>query len=171
MQIPDEQKDIPIKCYVIGRLLTLSLEEAYELFWKMSFAWLLPLDWFRSGFEKSEKTGYVSKVAQFSGMEFGYKLLTRRTLALAINSPCMLDEHGYGPSRGAFIRYAHRFGELFPNKARPYESTQVIDDRGLRQLAYRMKPDEKWLIVVGVDPESEFKNTEIDWNIFQKRPI
>ena len=173
MQIPDEQKSIPTRCYVKGYLKTLTLEEAYVLFWEMPFAWLLMLDWYRFGFGKSEKTGYVSELAKFSGMEFGYKLLTRRALPLAINAPCMLDEYGYGPNRNAFTQCARRFGELFPDKARPYESTQVIDDHGFRQLTYRMKRGVKWLIVVGVDPKSEFKKNEIeiDWEIFQTPPV
>jgi hypothetical protein len=170
MQIPGEQKCIPTQCSMSGHLKTLTLEEAYVLFWEVSFGWLLLLDWFRTSFAESEKSGYVSKLAKFSGMDFGYKLLTRGALALAMNENCMLDEHGYGPSRNTFAQDARRFAKLFPKKARPYESTQVIDRDGYRQLAYRMIPGQKWLIVVGVDAESSFTNLDVDWTIFQTPP-
>jgi hypothetical protein len=170
MEILNEKKCIPTQCYVNGYNKILTLEETYILFWQVKFAWLLLLDWFRSEFDGIEGSGYVSKLARFSGMSFGYRLLTRGFLALTINDTCMLDEHGYSPNRNTFIQNARRFGKLFPEKNRPYEATQVFDRDGNLQLAYRMKSDEKWLIIVGVDPKSEFTNEDINWSIFQTPP-
>ena len=169
MKISDVQKRIPIQCYVNGYKKVLTLEETYALFWQVHFAWLLLLDWYRFTLDGSAKDGYVSKIAKFSGMGFGYKLLTKKALALAINDTCMLDEHGYAPTRNTFTQNARRFRLLFPENACPYESTQVFDKDGDLQLAYRMKHI-KWLIVAGVDPNSKFTNEDVDWTIFQTPP-
>ena len=95
MWIPDEQKSIPIRSYVNGRLKTLTIEEVYVLFWEVPFAWLEPLIWIRF-----DKLGaYVKDVMGPSIKIFAYNLLTRGYMALTINSECMLDEHGYAPGR------------------------------------------------------------------------
>ena len=73
MQIPDEQKNIPTRCYVHGHLRTLTLEEAYVLFWEVPFAWLRPHAWCRFG----QNSGYMRELITKSIKMFAYNLLTR----------------------------------------------------------------------------------------------
>lgn len=170
MRIPKDMKDIPLLCYPNGRRKILPLEEAYKLFWKVTFAWLLPLDWFTSGSGKFATDGYAGRIAQQPPMKFAFKMLTRGALALAINDSALLDEHGDSPSPNLFYAWAARFGKLFKGP-KPYEYIKVSDQYGRRQPAYRMKPGEAWLIVIGVDPENrEYTDLDVDWELFQVPP-
>ena len=167
MQISDDMRKIPLLCFLDGRRKVLPFEEAYKLFWRVTFSWLLPLDWFRSGFRKSATDGYAGKIAQQPPMRFAFKMLTRGALALAINDSALLDEHGDSPSHGLLYAWAARFGKLFKGP-KPYEYMKVSDQYGRRQPAYRMKPGETWLIVIGVDPENhECTDLDVDWELFQ----
>lgn len=165
MQITDDKKHIPILCYVNGRQSTLTLEEAYTLFWIVPFAWLLPLDWFRSGLRQ----GYMRKLVHKAVKVFAYNLFTRSFLPLRIDSECMLDEHGYSPSRNCFQSRACKLAKIFEGKS-PYAFDDCIRISGKLQPAYRMIPGQEWLIVVGVKPESEFTDHDIDWTVFQTHP-
>jgi len=33
-----------------------------------------------------------------------------------------------------------------------------------------MQPGETWLLILGVDPKSGFKDSDVDWNIFLEPP-
>jgi hypothetical protein len=170
MQFPDDKKSIPVQCYVTGHLKTLPLQEAYVLFWKVHFGWLLLLDWFRSGFGKSAKQGYMRRLVQKSGKRFGYNLLTRRSLPLTINDRCMLDEHDFPPSRNNFAARAARFAKVAGGFSL-FEYDEVFDDGRNGVPAYRPNPDVDWLIVLKVAPDSSFKDTDVDWSLFQNPPL
>ena len=169
MEFPDEKKNIPVQCYLNGHLKLLPLQDAYALFWEVHFGWLVLLDWFRSGFGKNAKQGYMRKLVQKSGKIFGYNLLTRGLLPLAINDQCMIDEHDYPPSRNTFHARAARFARVadgFPL----FEYDENVGGGKSLQPAYRPNPDVQWLILVGVDPASSFTNTDVDWKLFQTPP-
>ena len=160
--IPADKKHIQINCYVNGRLRILTLDKAYSLFWGVLFAWLAPLDWFRS----NEKQDYMRNLVTKSTKVFAFNLFTRGYLPLTINSRCMLDEHGYPQSRNAFQAKACRLAKLFNGKPPYYFNECYLNKRGW-QPAYQMNPGQEWLIVLGVDPDGEFNNLDVDWTIFQ----
>lgn len=165
MQIPDEQKSIPTRCYVNGHLRTLTLEEAYVLFWEVPFGWLQPYDWCRFG----QNNNYMRKLITKSIKIFAYNLLTRGYRALSINSECMLEEHDYVPSRNVFQARAYKLAKAF-GKNVPFVYDEDFDGTNKLQPAYRMVPGQKWLIVVGLTPENEVEPSEVDWTFFQTPP-
>ena len=165
MQIPGQHKNIPTRCYVKGYLKTLTLEEAYVLFWQASLAWLRPINWFRS----KHIRGYIRDLMTKSTKVFLYNLVTRKYLPLTINSESMLDSHDFAPSRNSFHARAHRARELFGDDV-PFVYDDDFDDEKRLLPAYRMKPGQNWLIVVGVDPGTEFKDPDVDWTIFLNPP-
>jgi len=169
MRIPKEQKNIPLKCWYNGRRAILPLEKAYRLFFSVSFAWILFLDLYRTdGRGRRPKGGALVKDAP-GAAKFTLKLLTRGRLALSVSDSCLMDEHGDSPSRGLLTAWAHRFGGLFDGP-KPFEQRYVYDEHGNRQLAYLMKPDERWLIIVDVDSDSGFTREDVDWQIFETGP-
>jgi hypothetical protein len=162
MKIPDEHKNIPTQCYVNGHLKTLSFEEAYILFWEVPFAWLEPLNWLRYG----EHNAYVKDLMGPSIKIFAYNLLTRGYMPLTIDSECMLDEHGYAPNRNNFQAKACRLAKLFKEYI-PFIYDEVFDNRKKLIPAYRILPESRWAIVVGIAPDHEIQTTEMNWTIFQ----
>jgi|GEM_PF-5488846 len=169
MQIADNMKTIPIVCFHNGRRTILSSEEVYRLFWNVTLGWVLLSDFFRTGFGKQGKHGTISKVIHGSAIRFAFNILTHGSLVLAREDICLLDEHGDSPSQDIFPVWAHRFSKLF-NGFRPIKHVTFTDPQGHRHCGYRMKPDQTWLIVVGVDPDSSFGNEDIDWAIFETPP-
>ena len=165
MQIPDEQKSIPTQCYVNGQLKTLTFKEAYVLFWEVPLSWLLPLDWFR--FHQTH--AYMRDMITLSTKMFAYNLFTRGYQTLTTNSDCMLDERGDGPSRNVFQARASKFAKIFGDDV-PFIYDNDIVDRKRTIPAYRMKFDQKWLLVIGLIPETKIKPSEIDWTFFQTPP-
>lgn len=164
-----EKHNIKLQCYVQGHLKLLSPSEAYTLFWKAHFGWSLPSDWFRSGFGKNAKQGYMRKLVQKAGRVFGYNLLTRGLLALSINDNSMTDEHDYPPNRNCFHARAARFAKVADGFSF-FDYNEEFDGRKNLQPAYRPNPDIQWLIIVGVDPENSYTDAEIDWTLFQNPP-
>jgi len=165
MQIPNEQKSISVKCYVNGSLRTLTLQESHVLFWCVPFGWLLPIDWCRFG----KNSDYIRELITKSIKMFAYNLLTRGYTALSINSECMLDEHDYAPSRNVFQARAYKLAKVF-GKNIPFVYDEDFDYSKKLQPAYRMVPGQKWMIVIGLAPESEIEPSEVDWTFFQTPP-
>lgn len=172
VQIPEDLKNLPTRCYAQGRRKILSLEEAYILFWKVNFAWHMLLDWFRSSIDGDEKEDYMMRVAKPSGARFAYQSLTRGSMALSTNDACLLDEYGCLPSKDVVTQDASKFGKCFCGK-KLFESTYVCD-RGRKQLAYRVRQGMTWLIVLGLDTESDLTkgltDDVIEWEIFKTPP-
>ena len=169
MKIPDDMKTIPIMCFRNGRRTILPFEEVYHLFWTVILGWVLLSDFFRTGSIKHANQGRFSQTVQGDALKFVFNILTRGSLALAREDQCFLDEHDEPPGRGIFAVWAHRFGKLF-NGYKPYERVFFTDRDGHRQPGYRMKQGETWLVVVEVDPDSGFKNEDLDWTIFETPP-
>ena len=170
MQVPEHLKDIPVECNVNGRKnKTLSIEEAYSRFWEADFAWNKLTDEFRSGSGKNAKQGFMMDFAQPSGTYFALKMLTRGSLALAVNDSCMLDEDGFEPTKDVFTANACKFGRCFKGE-KIFKAVYIYDDKNRRQLAYRVRPGKKWIIILGLVPGSNLTNEEIEWEIFQTAP-
>ena len=169
MDIPKDKKDIPMRCYRNGSHVVLPLEEAYRLFWASRFGWVLKLDFFRSGFGESAMSGSVVKAVYSSGVKFVLALLGRGALSVAQNDSCLVDEHGEAPSPNQMAVWASRFRKLFAGD-KPYEFLREADERGICQPAYRMKPDETWLVVLGVEPDKGYSDIDVPWGIFRTPP-
>ena len=165
MRMPDEHISLTTKCYIHGSLRTLPLIEAYVLFWEVPFAWLEPINWIRHG----KLDSYVKDLMKPAIKYFAYNLLTRGYMPLTINSVCMLDEHGYAPSRNNFQSKAFRLKKIFGERL-PFTHDHVFDDKKKFISSYQMLPGSKWAIVVGIAPDSEIRTSEIDWTIFQIPP-
>ena len=166
MEIPEEKRGIPIRCYHNGKRAILPLEEAVKQFWASRFGWVLKLDYFRSGFGEDAKNGSVAKVVHSSGVKFAMALLNRGSLSVGLDDSCVLDEHEDPPSRNQFTVWAYRFGLLFAGD-KPYECIKIPDEYGICQTAYRMKPSETWLVVMGVASEDDFSDVDVPWEVFQ----
>jgi len=165
MQLPENFRQVPLQCYVNGHLKILTAQEAYVLSWRVTFAWLFPLDWFRS----ATKQGYMRDLLTKAPKLLACSLFTRGYLALTINDPCVLDGDNFAPSRSTFQARACRLAKIFDGKP-PFVFDECL--LGKRELVpcYRMIPDQEWLIIVREDAESEFTGPDIDWRIFQIDP-
>lgn len=157
--------NVPVRVCLNGYPKILPFGVAYVIFWKVRFGWMLNLDWFRSRTSQGNKTGYVGKVVKNKASYFIYHLLTRGCLALGINDNCLQDEHQESPSPNLFNAYAYRFGKLFTG-SRPYEFMLVPDGPGPRVRAYRMKCGETWMILLGLAPETQIPDAEVEWPLF-----
>ena len=164
-----EQDGIPLKCFMNGYPRTMLLSDARQLFWKVRIAWLRPLDWMRVGHGSRARQGNGTAFMQDRVACFAYKLLTRGSLAIRVDDDCLADEHGDSPRRGTVAAWACRFGSIFKDFT-ALESVRTTDDRGIRELAYRMKPGVEWLLIVGVDHKSVVPDLAVDWRIFLTRP-
>ena len=169
MSLTDESRQIPLLCYHSGVRKVLPLEVAHQLFWLVSLGLIPMLDFFRSGHGERAKKGSFTSTVQRGAPRFVMKLLTRGRLALAREDVCLQDENGDPPARPTFAVWAYECKKLFDDRE-ILERTYFIDKDYHRQVGYRMKLDETWLVVIGVDPKSGLSDTAVDLSVFLDPP-
>ncbi len=167
MSITDDN-NVEIDCYYCGRRQRLPLLEAIKLFHTSSYAWLLPLDYYRWAIGDRAGDTYVYEHVSKSARSFGRRIHTHRMRALSLRGLEALEDAEIDAR--TFHKRASRFNSIFdglPADLRPfvYDEIETIDD--VRIPAYRMRQSRTWLVVVGA---ADGQDDRVEWAMFLDPP-
>jgi hypothetical protein len=173
------QLEIPLDCYKNGKADIFPTNEAYKRFRDSNYGWLCPSDWYSFSIEGYSGQNYIYKIIGKKAMRFGF-LVHAREGPLTIDDAESLLNDGYELEVNTFISWASKFNRIFrkpyvskelPMELRPFYYLEVPNGIGnITRPAYKMHPERTSFVIVGVDPTSQYSNTDVDWTIFQAPP-
>lgn len=167
------QEQVPLECYLNGDFELLPFERARELVWTFDFAWVLRLGWRRYGWAGHADAGDTRPLAEASGEQFGFALLTQvapLTLAQFEKRIGAADAIGVDVFQARAARFNRLIAEALRKTAPLYEWWPMIGLYGRPEPAYRVVSNRTTIVVAGVDSDGGADDALVPWHLL-KRPL
>ena len=179
MKKKEDHLEIPLECYENGSFELMTVEDVSGIIETINFLWLCMRDiyyWNIAGFVGGS---CICKKTGKKGMKFGFLIHTNNgdpyTLLQAqkdLNKGEEIDDPNLCASWAAKFNVLFKEGkkELLPRQYWPFHHLEVPSGcHDITVGAYKLNPEYRTMVIVGVDRDSAYTNSEVPWEILSSK--
>jgi len=173
MKYEDLYKRINLECFYNSDFLLKTAEEVQALIKICNFIWICALDMYLWRIDRIKGHNSIFGIAGRPATKFSFLVhtqcepLTIDQAERQLNKKKELDKGAFTawPCRFNYIFRKHPIGDELPRSLWPMEYVEIPNDNGnFTRPAYRMRSGIHYLVINGIDRDSEYKDIRFPWN-------
>jgi len=166
--------DIPLECYHNGSFDIMTFQEVLKIIATINFLWLCVKDKYYWHVESFIGESHVCKPAGKKGLMLSFLIHTNNGPYTLYQAQKDLNNGKEIDDPNLFVTWAARFNcifkkkkqEVLPRRFWPFYHLVVPSGyKGITVPAYTLNPDYETLVLVDVDRDSSYSNSDVPWEL------